>query len=96
MQGGRGLGDLPEVALPAATWAYGARTVPPGAGSPPGAVGTGQGSSVCSCPVSHLHPCPLSRCRGVIFAEECAVPSDSRGLQGLCYTREAETRARMQ
>lgn len=64
---------------------HGACTVAPGAGSPPGAQGTGQGSSVCSCPVSHLHPCPLSCCRGVIFAEECAVPSDSRGLQGLCY-----------
>lgn len=46
---------------------------------PFGALGAGRGA-VCSCPVSHLHPCPLSRCRGVIFAEECAVPSDSRGL----------------
>lgn len=45
----------------------------------------------CSCPVSHLHPCPLACCWRVIFAEECAIPLDSGRLQGLCYRQEAET-----
>jgi len=91
----RGLG-LP--ALPPATWAGGWRDGHACRVSVPGCCGAGgllpgERSGGCSCPVSHLHPCPLARCRGVIFAEECAVPSDSGGLWGLCYRREAESRA---
>lgn len=48
-------------------------------------------SSGCSCPVIHLHPCPLACCWGVIFDEECAIHSDSGRLQGLCYRQEAES-----
>lgn len=83
-------------ALPPATWAGGWRgghacRVPIQGHCGPGGLLLGEQSSGCSCPVSHLYPCPLACCRGVIFAEECAVPSDSGRLQGLCYRREAET-----